>query len=731
MVLGAVGAPLRAEDLAIRGSATSELRYLGEKGAEKSDARTGFFDQYDYTRNKEASGPFEVALSEVALDVTREDETPVLRLRYRSPTSDVSLSGGGLDIAESLLNQRGLLLGRLPGLSLDLDYRRGRTEEIRVFPDPTDPSGALGLNAIAAEHHDDSDPDDRFLSRRTRVGAELRLRPARWEHPTQAAGLASLVTQASLRGGYEDRLGRGQDRAMLDFTDLGAGAGPRDLWRGVTTEQSQDVRWGGGGLVLAPAGRFTLALDFDHERFREDAPTLLQTDLNALDPAIGITPVVGPLPERALRTYRFVPDTDRTTGTARVQTRLGDRVALHGGFRWTSLEQEGGRTPFEKLTGLRGNKVRIYAGHLASDIRLGRRWSGNAFVRFDHRRNEIPRDTALFNPTNGTQVDPFLHRLRRIRAGAELVYRLAAANRVAVGTRALWVDRELDFAEPASPTEDAILPRNALVDDKSRRFELYGKASLRPRRRLQVSGELGYRNAPRTGYAIELDDALYGEARASYTLGLSRPVMLSAFGRGERGRNRDFEQVGAGGSRDQDLDQRRLAFGATVSGSPRDGLSLFASVLRSHDARDFDFLRSTLRRFRAPFAPVRFFVDRELDYRADVLSTVLGLSWALREETETHLSYTFARSHLRFLSSSETGATLDGPSRIRSDVHGVELGVTHRLRPGLQVSTRYRFDNFRDRTAVRGAPGSTAPTNPSTRRHTVVLGVTLTTELLD
>jgi hypothetical protein len=724
------GTASAGDDYEVRWSVTSELRYKAEKFEEKAEDLTGFFDQYEFVRNKESSGPFELALSEVNWDLFVEEETPMLRFRLRSPASDLSLSGGGFDTAQSFLNQRGELYGRLKGLALDLDYRRARTEELRLFTDPTDPTGALGFNAIAATFNDDTKADDRFSHRRTRIGSELRIRPQELLFG-DGKTLGKLLSEIALRGGYGERNGKRQARSMLDFTDIGVGGGPTDLWRGLTVEQDQEVRTAGAGLVFAPGGLFTLAVDFDHQRFREDAPTILQTDLHALDPAIGITPIVGPLPNRSQRTFAFVPDTDRTTGTARLNSRLGDRATIHGALQISSLKQEGNRTPFEKFAGLRGNKVLFYSGNLAASVKFTQAISGNAFFKFDHRRNEIPRDTVLFNASNGTQIDPFLRRVRRVTTGAELVYRFPGLNRIALGTRGEWKDRDLDFATPTNPFADAILRRNAVIDERTRTFDFYLRTTLRPCSGTQLSGKIGFRNSPDTGYTVELDNVTYGEARVSYTLPIGPPATLSFFARGESGENHDFTQVSTDGTtRDQDFDRDRYSYGATLSHSPRDGVTMFGSLFWNQDAQDFDLIRSTLRRFRAPFAPVLFFVDSPLDYRADLASLVVGGRAQLTASTDASLSYWFTRSNTRFQPDRTTATTLDGASRIRSDVHSLELEIGHLLRQGLRISAGYRFDNYRDRISTRGSAGVVAPFNRSTRQHTVILGVTLNSDLL-
>lgn len=77
LLLSATSSP--ADDLHVSGSATIELRYFGEEREEKSDEIIGFFDQYQFLRNKDASGPFELGLSALQLDVLGAALNPSIR----------------------------------------------------------------------------------------------------------------------------------------------------------------------------------------------------------------------------------------------------------------------------------------------------------------------------------------------------------------------------------------------------------------------------------------------------------------------------------------------------------------------------------------------------------------------------------------------------------------------------------------------------------------------------
>jgi hypothetical protein len=289
------GVTFADEDLEFEWSGTLELRLQDFESPVDDDDKTGFFDQYEFTRNKDDEPTIEIGLSEFDLDLFGARETPRLQFRLRSPTSNLSVSGGGLTMAESFLNQEGKLYGRLPGLALDLDYRRLRTEELRVWND----AGWLT---------DDTAPDDRFYVRRSRIGGELRIRPRELLTGERGA-LADFLSEIALRGGVEERKGRRQTRTSF--------------LNQLTTELDQHVRDGGAGLVFNPAGLFTLALDFDHQRFIEDA-----------------------LPDQGTgQTIAFIPDTDRTTGTLRLNPQQPRRQGRRHPRRAPVLEPAPGTNP--------------------------------------------------------------------------------------------------------------------------------------------------------------------------------------------------------------------------------------------------------------------------------------------------------------------------------------------------------------------------------------------------
>jgi hypothetical protein len=659
------------DDLQFEWSGTLEMRLKDFQSPVDDDDKTGFFDQYEFTRNKDKEPTIELGLRELDLDVLGAQDTPRLQFRLRSPTSNLSVSGGGLTIAESFLNQRGELYVRGPGLALDLDYRRLRTEELRLFNN----EGWIT---------DDTAPDDRFYMRRGRLGGELRIRPQELLTGERAA-LAGFISEVALRAGYEGRKGRRQSR--ISFLDQ------------LTTEQDQEVTEGGVGLVFNPGSLFTLAVDFDHQRFVEDAPP---------DQGTGTT-------------TNFIPDTDRTTGTLRLNSRVGDRAVVRGGLQVSSLRQAGTRTQGESQAGLHRNKLLFYSGNLAADLELSATVSLNGFFKFDHRRNGIEREPEFFDPSIGGQDYPLLESVRKIATGTEFVYRLPRMNRISLGIQGEWIDRNLGFTSPG------LTPENTIVDEDTRMFTAYAKTMLRPASGLRLSGEVGYRNAPDTGYIRELEDVGYGRILVSYTLPVARPVTVSVFGRGELGENDDFTQLGGtpGNAADRDFERDVFSYGATVTGSPCDGVTLFGSFHEQGDDQDFDLWTNPDR-----FAGLDFSLLDPLDYRARVSTAVLGGMIRISEKTDVSLSYSFTRSNWRFDSDNATTDIIDGLSRVRSDLQRAQLEVGHWLREGLRVSGGYRFDKYSDRTDVSTGTGSVGPLSLSTEQHTVIFGLTLNSDLL-
>ena len=716
--------PAFAEEYEVKWSASIEAVVKDFESPANDDGVTGFFDQYEFTADKDRDLPVQLAIPELSLDVLGAEETPLLQFRFLSPTSNLGVT----DVSDGnvFLNQRADLFARRDGYALDVDYRRMRTYELRLFPRPSDVGRDIG-----SFFNDDTAPDDRFSMQRMGAGGELRLRGLL---KNASKPLTELMPELAFRGRYEKRDGHRQFRYLLDNPI--DSTTPTSSWRGHTSERDQRLSTFGAGAVLTPGGWFTMVLDIDHERFRENAPAYLQSEIS--DPGV----------RSNSRTINFVPGTDRTTGSARLQRRFGDRAVLRGGFQGASLRQVGDLTPTQSATGLRDNEIRFYSADLAGDVFLTDAVSTNAYFKYDFRDNRIQRDTALFNPRWGdpSQVAPFLETLEEVRAGVEVQYRPRPARVIAIGYRGEWVDRDLDYANPTDPwglTNEIILENNAVVHPKTETHSIYLRGRARPTRGLSLSGEAGYLNAPETGYIRELSEAVYFEFNGSYRAPTEMPLTLTLFGRGEFGENDEFRQNSATpGLPDTDRDFERNDWGYGLTGTllPHKLLTLFASFFQRQDAQDFQLVRSIQSRTFEPYGPgsqVDFFEDGPLDYQSKLTNVLFGGRYQITERTDVSLSYSYTHSYSRFSADDTTANTLEQTSKILSDIHSVDANVGHWLRDGLRIYAGYRYDDYQDRVQVPSAagivpaaPASAAPFDLSTRQHTFTAGITLNSDLL-
>lgn len=693
-----------AEEYEVRWSATLMADIHVIMGTDANGNSGGFFDQYEFVPNKGTDVPAELGLRDAELDVFGDADTPRLQFRLESPTSNLGVSEP--DIRRPFLNQRADLFGRLDGLALDIDYRRMRTEELRVFP---------GNANSPLTFSDTTMQNDRFFHERTGFGGEIRTRPHEaLGDPSEA--LSWLAPELALRGGYQDRQGRSQTRFLIP---------PTNIWRSLTRTQDQAVSDIGGGLLVAPGGLFTMTFDVDHEEFRENAPTLYDTTL-------GISP-------NATRTIGFVPDTDRTTGSVKLHRRFGERALLQAGFQASQLKQVDERTAAQLAAGMNENQIRHYSANVTADVSIIESVSANAFFKYDDRDNQIQRNTTLFNQGNGTQVDPFLKDWTRMLAGAEVVYRPFLASQFALGFKGEWVDRNLEFALPGLSNR-RILSENALIAEKTTMYTVYGRTNLRPARGMSLWGEVGYRNAPRTGYITELDDYFYGKLRASYTLPLARPVVLSVLAQGGTGKNRDFDAVFGRGpiplgpQLNRDFDRSNYLWGVTASGSPWDPVTLFASFYQGRDAQDYSLVLSNLQRFFQDVVPLTFNANGDLEYGANDLNVVAGTHVDITDQTDAALSYTFTRAKTQYRANPATVNTrlIQNNALIDSDIHRLDFEVGHWVMEGLRVLVGYRLQIYDDRAPIPASIGTrVAPMDLSATRHTITLGVTLNSDLLD
>ena len=664
-----------------------------------SDGLTHFFDQYEWTANESSAFPVDLGVRDAAFDLIDGRGNALVRLRFASPTSNLGVSGS--QVGQAFLNQRAELITRLQGLDVDLHYRRFRTASLRVFP-----------NTLGRPFQDLTAPDDVFTRDRTGFRGEIRLRPdERFGRPDGPLG--ELSPELSLRGDYQSRPGAMQRRFLLQ---------PANDWIGFTQPEQHDQAGVGGGVLLVPGGRFTLDLDVDHQRFRA-GPTVLQGFVSAVPPPV--------------RTVGFVPDTDRLSGHVKLAGRVG-RATIEAGFAASRLEQVGEPTPAQWQAGLRENELLHYAANAAVDVPLSRRWSARAVVDFDRRDNRIQRDTALFAADNGTQIDPFLRDWSRVHAVAEVAHEPWRRQIVALGARIESIDRSLDFADPLAGNL-AILRENALVDADTLAWTVYARARLRTIRRMRLDGEIGYRGAPKTGYPTDLDRNVYGSLRASYTLPLVRPIVLSGLVRGGRGENRRFAMVDgigpvpSGAPTPLAFERAYYVVGLTASFSPAEDWSLFGSFTHANDTQDYGLVLSNLQRYFQTGQVITFRRDSEPDWSNAQTSVILGAHTRIGDSSDAGAAYAFTRVDATYGAGVPTApaATIAASSIVESNIHGLQLEAGHWLRDGLRVLVGYRLQLLDDASPTPAGQGSViAPIPLSVTQHTITLGVTLTQDLL-
>jgi len=134
-----------------------------------------------------------------------------------------------------------------------------------------------------------------------------------------------------------------------------------------------------------------------------------------------------------------------------------------------------------------------------------------------------------------------------------------------------------------------------------------------------------------------------------------------------------------------------------------------------------------------PLAPVFFSNAGVTDYENQLWSVVLGTHYQLDDRTDASLSYMFTHARTRYSAGGSPELSLvDQNAKIDSDIHGAELEVGRWLRDGLRVLAGYRFEYYDDETRLpESVQSAVVPFDLNTTRHTVTLGVTLTSALLE
>lgn len=668
------------------------------------DGVAGFFDQYEFTGNKDSGFPIEIGVREASFDWI-EDREPVLQFRYQSPTSNLGLSGSDWD--DSFYNQRALLRGRVDAFRLDFNYRRIRTEQLRIFPETQ--AGGAGL-----PYTDLTGGNDRFHRERIGFDSTVRWRMAdSFSESDESGTVAWLAPELSLRAGYDERDTRRQIRTLLN---------PGNDWLSYSERSGDEVGDIGAGLLLAPDGLLTVTADFDYQDFSADNARL-DSDLPFASTG---------------RSIDFVPSTERKTGRIFLHSRVAEGAVLTAAFQVSLLSQEGPDTPAQSSVDFDQNEVAIYSAQASGDFRITRDVSANTFIKFVHRDRDIDQSTSLFNTQNGTQVDQFIDSYSRIDAGTEARWRATRAIKLALGAKLLWIDRDLEYAR-VGVGNLVIQPENAQIADETLMWTLYGRADVRPMRGLGIRGELSYREAPDTGYVTDLDGYFEGKLRANYVLPVSRPATLTFSISGGTGENSDFSQVEGlgpdppGPSVDRDYERWHWSLGLSGDLVIRDDLTVFASFFYAQDQQSDDLLLSNVQRYFQESVPITFRKPGTLEFQSDELGLALGVQAQLGERTDAGLSYSFTHAEGSYGGSGSDRALqlIDDNRVIDSDIHGLDLEVRHTLRPGLRIFGGYRFQYYDD-----GAPRPNSPSNArwpgrTDMRHGVTFGVTLNSDLLD
>jgi hypothetical protein len=671
---------------------------------EDNDGVGGFFDQYEFTANKSAAFPVNLGVREASFDVVDELDDALFQLRLMSPTSNLGVSGPQID--QPFFNQRVETWTRVDAWALDLDYRRMRTEELRRFPNTE--GGGLVFDDMTAQ-------DARFERDRTGMLGELRRRFGGARGPVDAGG-KGVSSEIALRGGFDARSGLNQLLALR---------GPQNDWLGLPQGADRNISDVGAGVLVGSRATpaWMLTVDFDYQQLRWTSPTIFESSLGTPPPA-------------GLRTLGFIPDSNRLTGRIDSRGRLAGAVDWRLGYQLSVLEQVDDFTPDQQIAGLEDNDVWLHS--VAGSLRWSP-WSPISLsvdLDFDLRDNRIDRNTPLFNANDGTQVDAFVDDWRRFVGVFEAETRFLHRNTVTLGVRYEDVSRSLEFSDANAPK---VLPPNSIVSDTTRFIGVYGRTRLNPWRRLRLSGELGYRAAPKVGYVTNLDNFVYGQVDARWVLGTPRPVVLTALVRGDSGENDGVDMVEGLGPTPPGPDvQRRfdrwtLGWGVGVETSPIERLSLYASFLCGRLNQDSGVMLSTVQRYFQDQIPLTF-TDIGLDgYQSQHKILTLGASREWRAGFDTGLSYTYTFAHAEYNTGGVQQLDLIAENRAidnKTQVLNFEAGW--RPQPGLRLLAGYRFQWNRDgESPPQSIASSATPINNDALQHTITLGVSLDGSLFD
>jgi hypothetical protein len=674
--------------LEARGEVTLGTRLYIIDSPYDNDDLGGFWDQYRQTRKKNNDPPFFIDLFHTDLGLARDDDTYLIRLESWSPNFG---------------NDRVEIDGGYQGLDFDIDYRRYRSEELRYFPkgsfqgqNPPSPAFPYGTEYTPdASEQELRNDNRRFFIRRTGIDGELRFRP-------EGFGLdLPVLSQASIRSGYEQRKGWRQDSFLLDGAELA----PRNRrFRGNRRRVDQEVSNVGGGFVLSPGGDWVTDFDVFFESFREKANPVTFADIAASDPSI--PPPTG---DTALRAFNFVPNTDRLSGSMRVAGTLGP-ARVHGGAFVTHLRQTN-KAPLQRSLGLDKQELTTWSAHSGFDLPVVDGVDLSGFVKFSERRNGL--DANDFEPFR--QVGPILRRRSELEAQVELAVRPQAGALVAAGYRFDHVDR--NFRYPVPPPL-GIQPPLSLVENDSEKHTAYLRGRARLMRRMQIAGELGLEYAPQRDFPRDATSTIYFDGRGSYTLPKPVPVTFTAFGGVRDGHGNGKVLTGQSTQARKDLDRLQWHYGLTATAIPSSRTTLTVSFVEHRDEQDFPYLRTDLpRTIGASFTNLLPDPDRP-HYKSDAKSLAASATRKLTDTIDARAFTNLNWIRAWYSDSSNTSSALEDASEVKSTILSAGGGLGWTATEGLRFDVGYRFDDYLDRR-------DDAPIDQDDRRHTFTLAATI------
>ncbi len=681
-----------------RAEFTLGARFYVIDSPQDNDNIGGFWDQYRQTRKKNADPPTFIDVLHSDLGLARDDDTWLLHLESWSPNANndhVAVDAGD------------------GGVEIDIDYRRYRSEDLRVFPEGTfqgqnPPSPIFPFGTEYTPDASDAevlDSNRRLFLQRTGIHGELRFRPEGFDLDLP------LLAEASLRSGFERRKGFRQDRFLLDIVEL---APSNQRFRGNRRKLDQEVSNVGGAVVVSPGGDWVTDFDVSFESFREKADPVLFSDIAASDPSIPT-----PTGNTALRAFDFVPNTDRVSGSMRVAGPVGPASVQAGAFA-THLKQTN-KAPLQRSLGIDKQALTTWSAHLGFDLPLtdGAKALGkvglNGFAKFSERLNDLDENDFEGN----RQIAPILRRRSELEAQLELTARPLPGALVGTGYRFDSVDRNLRYAAPPG----VIQPPLSLVEKDGQTHTVYLRARTRLLRRMQLRGELGWQYAPQRSFPRDPTYTVYFDGRGSYTLPRPFPLTLSVYGGVRDGHGNGKVLTGESTQARKDLDRLQWSYGATATALPMRRVSLTLSFIEQRDEQDFPYLRTDVPRTAGP-SFTNFLPGTERPhYRSDVKSLANSLHLKLPADVDLRLfssvswvraDYSDARSD-----SSNTSRVLESASEVKSRILSAGSGVGWTAREGLRFDLGYRFDDYvdhRDRGAL---------IDPDDRRHTFTVAMTV------